>query len=336
MATNQTSLFTDSSSSDATQSFFNRLLLERGVYAHVHSIPVAKKPLGMRQGKTMIFRRYTALGLATTALNEGVTPSGKQKAKTDVAVTINQYGDYIEDNDMVLMSQPDPQSVENTALLGQQFGETMDQIDRDVYAGATNIIYANGTSTVTVSQIVDKNDLDRAYRLIRNNKAVVFNPMIQASQNVGTGPVGRSYWGLLHEDVAFDVRHTSDFLRTTEYGGNAGVLEGEIGSDKNGIRFLSSPNGFVLAGATGVTIASTGLKNTSSFLDVYSIFVCGQGAIGGVSLGTDNGGIIRKALGSAGTSDPIDQRATIGWKKNYNNLILNQSFFLEIQCGASL
>ena len=335
MSTNITTAFTDTTASDATQSFFDTLLLIRGQYALVHQIPVYQKSLARRSGKTMIYRRYEALGLATTALVEGDNPAGRAKTKTDIACTIAPYGDFIEDSDMVIDTQPDPQTTENVELLGQQRGETFDQLYRDLYAGATSIVYANGTSTITVSEIIDKNDLDRVYRMVKTGKAKPFSPMIMASQNIGTGPVMPSYWGLCHEDVAFDLRHTDGFLLPAEYAAKTGILAGEIGADKNGIRFLASPNGYLLAGATGVTIAGTDVQNTASFVDVYSLFVVGQQSVAGVSLSGGNGGIIRKALGSAGTADPLDMRATVGWKQYDARTILNQNFFAEVQCCAS-
>lgn len=335
MATHKTTAFTDGTASDATQSFFDTLLLIRGVYALIHQVPVMKKSLARRSGKTMIFRRYESLALATTALIEGENPAGRAKTKTDIAATIAPYGDFIEDTDMVIDTQPDPQTTENVELLGQQRGETFDQLYRDLYATATNIVYANGTTTATVTEIVDKNDLDRLHRMLRNNKAKTYTPMIMAGQNVGTGPVMPAYWALCHEDVAFDLRHTADFRLISEYSSKGGVIAGEFGADKNGIRFLSSPNGYKLAGATGITAAGSDVKNTSSFVDVYSIFACGQNAVAGIDLSGGNGGVIRKALGSGGTSDPLNMRATVGWKQYDARVVLNQNFMAELQCCAS-
>jgi N4-gp56 family major capsid protein len=159
--------------------------------------------------------------------------------------------------------------------------------------------------------------------------------MVMASQNVGTGPIMPAYWAMCHEDVAFDLRHTADFLLVSEYANKGGAIAGEFGADKNGLRFLSSPNGYKLAGATGVTIAATDIKNTGGFADIYSIFAVGQQAVAGVSLSGGNGGIIRKSLGSAGTADPLNMKATVGWKQYDARAILNQNFLAELQTGAS-
>jgi N4-gp56 family major capsid protein len=110
LATHKTTAFTDGTASDATQSFFDTLLLIRGIYSLIHQVPVTKKSLARRSGKTMIFRRYESLSLATTALSEGENPAGLAKTKTDVNATIAPYGDFIEDSDMVIDTQPDPQT----------------------------------------------------------------------------------------------------------------------------------------------------------------------------------------------------------------------------------
>lgn len=333
---NLTTAFTDTTGSDATQSLFNTLLLRRAVPMLIHQVGVKTYPLARRSGKNMIWRRFEELAVATTALSEGINPAGKVKTKTDVSATIAAYGDFIEDSDLVLSSQPDPHAVENVELLGEQMGRTFDQLYRDTWAGFTNTTFANGTSTVTVSQIVDRNDLDRAYRALMGRNALKFTPMIMASDGVGTSPIMPAYWAMADEDVAFDLRHVDGFVLCSEYGGEGGKLEGEFGADKNGIRFLSSSQGYVLAGATGVTIAATDVINTGGFADIYSIFVIGRDFGGGVSLAGDNGRVITKSVDSSGTSDPLEMRQTMGWKKYDARVILNAAFAQEIQCAASL
>jgi len=85
---NLTTAFTDGTSSDATQSVFNTLLLRRAVPMLIHQVGVKMYPLSRRSGKTMIWRRYSELAVATTPLSEGINPAGKAKSKTDVSATI--------------------------------------------------------------------------------------------------------------------------------------------------------------------------------------------------------------------------------------------------------
>ena len=302
----------------------------------IHQVGVKTYPLSQRSGKTMIWRRFEELAVATTALTESTNPSGKTKTKTDVSATIAAYGDYIEDSDFILSTQPDPHAIENVELLGEQMGRTFDQIYRDTWTNFTNTTFSNGTTTLTVSQIVDRNDLDRAYRALVGRNALKFTPMITAGVNIGTAPIMPAYWGMADEDVAFDLRHLDGFVLASEYAAATGVMEGEIGADKNGIRFLASSQGYVLPGATGVTIAATDVINTAGFADIYSIFIVGRDFGGGIELAGSNGKVVTQALGSAGAADPLEMRQTIGWKKYDARAILNQNFAQEIQCAASL
>ena len=336
MAENLTTQFTDSTSSDATQSVYNTLLLVRSTYPLIHQVPVRKYSLKQRTGKTMIFRRFEALAKAKTPLNEGTPPAGKKKTKTDVSMTIKPYGDFIEDSDMVLNTQPDPQALENIELLGQQAGETFDELYRDMWADATNIVYASGTSPATVNAILDRAILDRAIRTARINKMQPFSPAVFASQRIGSSSIMPSYWGLADERSYFDLRHIEGFVLPVDYANGSATLVGEGGSDKNGVRYLISPNGYYLPGATGVTTANSDVKNTGGYGDLYSIFIVGKEAAGGINMAMGNGGVIKKELGSAGTADPLNQRATVGWLKYDARTILNQAFLLEIQHFVSL
>ena len=190
MAINKTPQFTDATNSDAIQSLFNTILLQRGVFPLTAQMPVKKYTMGQRQGNNMIWRRYEILPLATTPLTEGVSPSGITKVKTDVAAKLAAYGDFIEDSDFLGFTQPENVQVENVELLGQQMRETFDKLYMNEWATqTTNVLYTNGTATSQVNTIADANDYKRLYRTLKNNKAKEFSPMIMASQNIGTGPV---------------------------------------------------------------------------------------------------------------------------------------------------
>ncbi len=70
-------------------------------------------------------------------------------------------------------------------------------------------------------------------------------------------------------------------------------------------------------------------------LPVYSTLIIGANAYGVIDLA--NGGIqtITKQLGSGGTADPLDQRATTGWKAAHAAAILSQEAMVRIECVSS-
>src|SRR5687768_11600425 len=90
------------------------------------------KPLPSNSTKTMIFRRYNALSNTPAVLTEGVTPAGKSLTKTDVSVTINQYGDYVELTDVVMDTHDDPVLAETQTILGEQAGQMLEKVRYNV------------------------------------------------------------------------------------------------------------------------------------------------------------------------------------------------------------
>lgn len=69
--------------------------------------------------------------------------------------------------------------------------------------------------------------------------------------------------------------------------------------------------------------------------DVYSTLVLGQNAYGVTEV--ENGGLesIIKQRGSAGTSDPLNQRATVGWKATQTAEILSNEFIVRVETTCS-
>ena len=69
--------------------------------------------------------------------------------------------------------------------------------------------------------------------------------------------------------------------------------------------------------------------------DVYATLIFGDNAYGTTSI--ENGGLehIVKQLGSAGTSDPLNQRASVGWKANKVSVRLVEGFMVRIETTSS-
>ena len=108
--------------------FYDRSLLERAVPSLVHNRFAQVRDIPKNGGSSLIkFRRYGSLTATTTALSEGVTPSGSQLSVTDVTATVLQYGDYVTLTDKVLMETYDPILTETAEILGEQAGDSLDQ-----------------------------------------------------------------------------------------------------------------------------------------------------------------------------------------------------------------
>jgi len=339
MATQLTTSFTDSNSNDAWQSLVDRRLLMRGVYNHFCQMFTTKKPLGARQGKTMMWRRYAAPSKQTTALTEGVTPTPISKSKTDVSATLAAYGAWMENSDFLELTLPEG-SLDDVDQLAQNMGETFDLLYAVMWATLTNITYSSGTSEATVTSLANYEDYNKALRNLRKNKAKRMTPMVTGSTKIGSGSIMPGYWCILSEGMFYDIRagesFKGKFRLPSDYSSASAALDGEGGALDIGIRLLPVPDsdlddssdaGLVTTdtGSSSIdtnVVASTG--GTSA--DVHYAVIIGQECAASVSLGNDNGGIIRTALGSAQGADPLRQRSTIGWKKYDARKILNNAF----------
>jgi N4-gp56 family major capsid protein len=316
------------------QAFYDRNLLSRAQPADVHGRFGQKRPIAKRSGNQIKFRRYSQLAAATTALTEGVTPSGSALSVTDVTATLAQYGDYITLSDMVSMTNQDPVVTEATDVLGDQGGTTIDQIRRDVLVAGTNVAYANGVASrlLTITKISGA-DLDKAIRFLKNQNAKFMKEGIPPSDGVGTGAIRKAFVGIVHPDVEYDLESITGFKPVSDYPSQMGVMEDEIGAYKN-IRFVSSTNAKIWTNATTATTA--GFKATGAGSnDVYATLIFAAEAYGVCPLSGEAMSTIVKPLGSAGSADPLDQRSTVGWKATTTTQILNQSWMYRLETLAT-
>ena len=69
--------------------------------------------------------------------------------------------------------------------------------------------------------------------------------------------------------------------------------------------------------------------------DVYATLIFGENAYGTTALA--DGGLEHfvKQIGSAGSSDPLNQRATVGWKASKVTVRLVEAFMVRIETASS-
>ena len=114
--------------------YYDKLLLARAQPALIHTFAAQQRPIPSKNSDTIKFRRYTNLATATTPLTEGTTPAGQALSVTDMTAQVEQYADYVTITDKVSFVVEDNVLNEATELLGQQMGETVDELVRDVLA----------------------------------------------------------------------------------------------------------------------------------------------------------------------------------------------------------
>ena len=325
-----------SSPPDVTQAYFSKKLLTRAKYRNYHARWAASSEIPSKEGKTIIMRRYAHLALALSPLTEGVPPTGKVPTLTDFQATLQQHGDFIALTDYAQWTQKDPILQHWTMLLGEQEGYSVDAVDRDTAVAGTTVVYSNGAARTSVNTIVDFNDLDRAIRTLTNNGAEKMVGGNKGSQNENTYPTLPAYPAITLPDVLFDLQNIAGFKWASEY---QGATEGEAGRYKQ-LAFFDAPDpSSINAGAKkfgGGGASSTLVKNTTGTADVYTILIFGLNGFTKVPLMGKTSSFYAKPLGSAGTADPLEQIATLGWKEIGARLRTNENWLCRIECAASL
>lgn len=262
-----------------------------------------KKPMPRKYGETISFRKIVKLEPALTPLTEGVTPTGNSVAMEEITASTDQYGDFIEFSDLFDVKTVDPIIKEYIAELSDQAKETLDILARDVLHGGTNVSYSGGKlgrddtagggagTGLTSGDVLSLRDIRKAVRFFRKN---YIKPIANGD-----------YACLISPDTQYDFFDDPDFEKIADYGGNVKpYLDNEVGRLHN-TRFFMTENAKVFAGA-----AQDGS-------DIHSAIMLGKGAYGLTEIkGEGNVKSIIKGLGSAGTSDPLNQRQTAGWKVN--------------------
>lgn len=346
---------TQPSLSAEMKTFYENTLIDMAEPKLVHDRFADKYPIPKNGGKTIEFRKYSPLEKATVPLVEGVTPAGNSLSVSTVTAAVNQYGDYIKLSDMLELTAIDNNVVQSTKLLGSQSGRTLDTITREIINSGTHVIYApdeNGNEVLTREQ------LDSTCAL---NVDTIFRAASQLEAMNADGVDGENYVAIIHPYAAYDLMRSPEWVDVHKYSDPESIFKGEIGSLGN-VRFVKSTEAKIFADDTcpeyyeltsdanfvsgksyytksgndytkaSVTAGEAVTANTyyeKKYLAVFSTLVIGAHAYAVTDV--TGGGLqhIVKQLGYG--DDPLNQRASVGWKAVRTAEILTDEYMVRIE-----
>lgn len=311
-----TNVTTDNGLSGEMKTYYSDYMIDVAEPKLVHDQFGQKHPIPQNGGKVIEFRKYNPLPKALTPLTEGVTPNGQKVSMEVMTAEVKQYGGYIELSDILLLTAIDNNLVQATKLLGGQAGRTLDTITRETLVGGTNVQYAEG-------QVSARNQL--AGGLATGNMYITVDAIRRAVRNIKNQNAEKfddSYVAIIHPDASYDLMSDPAWQRPHEYVDTENLYAGEIGRIA-GVRFMET------------TEAKKFAKAGADERDVYATLVLGENAYGVTELA--GGGLqhIVKQLGSGGTSDPLNQRATVGWKATKVAKRLVEQYMIRIETASA-
>ena len=300
------------------KTFYEKRLIDQAEPALVHDQFGDPYPIPANGGKNIEFRKYDSLPKATTPLTEGVTPDGQTMNVSTVTAEVKQYGGWVPITDTLQLTSIDNNIVQATKIIASQAGRTLDTIVRDVLAGGTNVIYApkigeGGAETAVTSRAT----LDATCQLTSDLIARAATQL----KAMNADPIGTSFVGIIHPYVAYELRRDPDWIDVHKYAQPDEIYNGEIGT-LHGVRFVETSEAKIWKG-TGCPAG----------LAVFSTLILGAHAYGSTEI--EGGGLehIVKQLGYG--DDPLNQRASVGWKAHKTAERLVEQYMVRIEsCSA--
>ena len=297
------------------KTFYDMTLIDEASPNLVHDQFGQKRPIPANGGKTIEFRKFAPLDKALTPLTEGVTPDGKSLEVNTVTATVSQYGDYITLSDVLELTAVDNVIVESLKLLGRQGGATLDTVVRNVLQSGTNVTYCpkfvNGVETAVTSRA----NLDATAQLTVDVVQQVVAKL--RAQNAPT--INGKYVAIIHPYVAYDLMRDPEWIDAHKYAQPVNLYEGEIG-EIAGVRFVQTTEAKIYTGS-----------GCPSGLAVFGTLFLGDGAYGTTEITGGGMQTIVKQKGSGGTSDPLDQRSSVGWKGMKTAELLIQQYLVRVE-----
>jgi N4-gp56 family major capsid protein len=277
-------------------------------------------------------RKYGSLSAVTSPLGEGATPS-EQAAPSLTLITITPlfYGSWLGHTDVLEMEAFDPIISEISSILGEQCGLSADTLIRnDLTDGATKD-YSGGqsarTSLAAITHVLTYAD---------------FVKQLAALEAADALPVeGEDFAVIMHPYTFATLMQDPVFVNLfIEEAPDSALRSGYVGRIlRCRLYVTSNSRAYVDGGASNA--------------DVYSMLFIGREAYGTLGMAgitpdvVDQNGsaeyanntgksvrpveLIVKQLGSGGTQDPLNQRATVGWKMSLTTSVLNSAWVRDLE-----
>lgn len=318
---------TDPGMTGEMKTFYSNYLIRTAEPEMVHDRFAQRQPIPAHGGKSIEFRKYSALPKALTPITEGVTPDGQKLSMSTISATVDQYGGFVELSDVLLLTAVDNNLMQATRVLASQAGRTLDTITREVINGGTNVQYADG-------QVLSRADLVGGSATAADNHYLTVSAVRKAVRTLrvmNAPQINGDYVGIIHPDVAHDLMSDPDWKYPHQYGDTENLYENEIGKIA-GVRFVETTEAKIWKKAGKDKSSGTATANAR---DVYSTIILGADAYGVTEI--TGGGLrhIVKQLGSAGTADPLNQRSTAGWKASKVAVRLVEEYMVRLETTSS-
>jgi len=260
--------------------------------------------------KVVYFTRHTPLATATTALTEGVNPTEVALTASTVSATLAEYGTSVKISRFLTLTSIDANNKEKIEVVGQNMGETIDELVRnELFAGATGQLAGakSNITAVAASDVFSAGEIRKAVRTLKANKALAYRDG-NYSWVCKTGPY-----------PAYDLMGDSTFVQADTYDNAAAhTYRGDLGV-LYGVRFWESAN----------------QKTTASTATVYSNFIHGREAFGVSEMDGDAFKLYIIPHTQVDSGNPAGRFSLVSWAGSFVPKVLNSNWIVDVKSGAT-
>lgn len=262
------------------------------------------------KGDTMVFERIKRLDPVTEVLaTDGSTKAGAVATQTDIRVRIGYYGNHYVITRDVPLQAGNAKLNELNKNLGINMRESEDvNVKRVLESAGTlmNAVYGvNGGNPTEMSL----KDIQKVATFLKGQGAQTYLDPVEGSNRYGTGPVNNAFLGLMHSDLATDLRSVDTFRAPVFYGDSRPYMRSEEGAVDQ-VRFLASPLGSKLPGEAG------------GGEDLYKVFISGINAVKMI-----NQDSWKKQIRFVPATDPYGMYPALSWSTSFGAAIVQPLWF---------
>lgn len=268
-------------------------------------------------GMNVEWTRFEELEDNDAEIEEGVSPESEALNPTIITARAKQYARTIKLTDILIQRGKHKAKAEAAELLKEKGAKMIDRITINEMSKATKVYCGNNktSATITKNDMLKESDIERARLYLANNDAETFDD--------GT------YHVLITPKLAHDVRKMQSFIDKSKYQDpqGKGLRHGEIGQ-LLGLTFIETTNIPSLKAGSGNDV------------ECEQMIAYGISAYGVVDVEEQGSGgkpkFISKELGSGGTEDPANQRASAAIKFMYTTKILDEKRICKVIAPSSI
>jgi len=255
-------------------------------------------------GDTNKWRRWSNLLAQTTPLTEAEDSTPVLISKTDLSVTIKEYGVPVKISSWMKFTglNSDQDNIANVLMDNMRL--TLDTLCRDVCVGTASRTTASGGSPTET--YINKTDIDTIVTNLEGENATMMTSPILAGTGQGTSPIRAAYIGIGHTNQRPRLEAVAGFKHTSNYPRNEPIMNGEFCSTDD-VRWLLTTN------------APVSGSNYDNIIMAKEFF--GNAKIEGNS--ADRPLIFTPA---DRTGSPMQRYSYLAWLQNYAAKILNDNF----------